>query len=554
MDHSEGTNLEDPPYQNLFLLGAIAAASAFVVTILIVLVCVGCQRKSKSKHPSAGEKGTSVNMQGTLRHPKLNSMSKSDTRLHEINRFPCNGNSVSKSRPASMDLLLLHSRHSQTDLRPSQGRQLPQIPTSPTGSGHGGGGDTGGDGGGGGGGGEETRDHTYTEVGLRNNPTPTHCLDDGLYESVGVREGDTGPKVPSALPQSSTNTPATIRAVQSPPAQASGARNGNGHGNGGRGSGRGNGSINGPMSGRGNGSNGINRSPLSSVNSLAIQDSSAAEYASIRKFRKVDKTNRKENNGADSHSDSQSSVSDSPSAAPPHLHRSQEFSRKPLEPFHLHSFPKEPVFMGNGEQYIWKPPEEDDIITLHPPPLRIENGQGHPSPPTAKEIADTYSIVCKSQKKKPPMENNGAKTLPRSFGGEKRSTASQGRGVQSHARSQEEPCYEPVGDRAWPTCAAAESDPAYATIDTHRKREQSGTNNSTAGGNVTLKRKKQAAQQQAPLAAPQGSGTSSQSVRGLPGGENFYETISDVKQGGNSSSTTTIFTFNDGMEMYVTGL
>uniref|UniRef100_A0A3B4A2I6 Uncharacterized protein n=1 Tax=Periophthalmus magnuspinnatus TaxID=409849 RepID=A0A3B4A2I6_9GOBI len=75
----------------LLLLGAIAAASAFVVTILIVLVCVGCQ-KSKSKHPPAGEKGTSVNMQGTLRHPKLNSMSKSDTRLHEINRFPCNGN------------------------------------------------------------------------------------------------------------------------------------------------------------------------------------------------------------------------------------------------------------------------------------------------------------------------------------------------------------------------------------------------------------------------------------------------------------------------------
>lgn len=37
-------NNRDPPYQNLLLLGAIAAASAFVVTILIVLVCVGCQR------------------------------------------------------------------------------------------------------------------------------------------------------------------------------------------------------------------------------------------------------------------------------------------------------------------------------------------------------------------------------------------------------------------------------------------------------------------------------------------------------------------------------
>ncbi|XP_031172453.1 uncharacterized protein LOC116062083 isoform X2 [Sander lucioperca] len=548
----------DPTYQNLLLLGAIAAASAFVVTILIVLVCVGCQRKSKSKHPPAGEKGTSVNM-GTLRHPKLNSMSKSDTRLHEINRFPCNGNSVSKSRPASMDLLLLHSRRSQTDLRPSHGRQLPQIPTSPQGSGQGGEVETGGDGvggagvggGGGGGGGGETRDHTYTEVGIRNNPTPTHCLDDGLYESVGVREGDAGPKVPSAPPSTSNNTPATVRAAQSPPAPANGARNGNGHVNGGRGNGRGNGTINGPMTGRGNCASGVNRSPLSSVNSLAVQDPTAAEYASIRKFRKVDKTNRKENNGGDSQSDSQSSVSDSPSTAPPPLHRSQEFLRKGLEPFHLHSFPKEAVFMGNGEQYIWKPPEEDDIITLHPPPLRAESVQGHPSPPTAKEIADTYSIVCKTQKKKPPMENNGSKTLPRSFGGGSRG---RGRGVQGQARSQEEPCYEPVGDRSWPTCAMTESDPAYATINTHRKREQAATNNSTAGGSATLKRKKQMPQQQAAPAAPQSSGPTALPTRGLPGGENFYETISDVKQGGNSSSTTTIFTFNDGMEMYVTGL
>ncbi|XP_034446831.1 basic salivary proline-rich protein 2 isoform X2 [Hippoglossus hippoglossus] len=600
-----GQDGEDPPYQNLLLLGAIAAASAFVVTILIVLVCVGCQRKSKTKHPPAGEKGTSVNM-GTLRHPKLNSMSKSDTRLHEINRFPCNGNSVGKSRPASMDLLLLHSRCSQTDLRPSHGRQLPQIPTSPQGSGHGEGGETGGEGGGGGGAGVgggaggagvgEARDHTYTEVGLRNNPTPTHGLDDGLYESVGVREGDTGPKVTSAPPSTSSNTPALVRAAQSPPAHTNGGRNGNGLGNGGRGNGKGNGkgngrgngrgnvTINGPVNGRGNGVSAVTSSPLSSVKSLAIQDPTAAEYASIRKFKKVDKTNRKENNGADSQSDSQSSVSDSPSTAPPPLHRSQEFPRKPLEPFHLHSFPKEAVFMGNGEQYIWKPPEDDDIITLHPPPLRGENGQGHPSPPTAKEIADTYSIVCKSQKKKPPMENNGAKTLPRSFGGD-RGNRGRGRGVQGPARSQEEPCYESVGDRSWSTCAMAESDPAYATIDSHRKREQGGTNNGTAGGSATLKRKKQVPpppppplppqppqqppqqqqqqqqqqpqpqpQQQAAPAAPQGSGPTAPPARGLPGGENFYESISDVKQGGNSASTTTIFTFNDGMEMYVTGL
>ncbi|XP_011475517.1 lck-interacting transmembrane adapter 1 isoform X1 [Oryzias latipes] len=553
MEHDKEANPEAPTYQNLLLLGAIAAASAFVVTILIVLVCVGCQRKSKSKHPPAGEKGTSVNLQGTLRHPKLNSMSKSDTRLHEINRFPCNGNSVSKSRPASMDLLLLHSRRSQTDLRPSQGRQLPQIPSNPQGSGQGG--DTGGDGGGGGERGEG-REHTYTEVGLRNNPTPTHYLDDGLYESVGVREGDAGPKAPPAPPASSANSPA-LREAPSPPANASSSRQGNGQGNGVKGNGKGNGTNNGTLTGRGNGTSGVNRSPLSSVNSLAIQDPSSAEYASIRKFMKADKLNRKENSGADSQSDSQSSVSDSPSAAPPALHRSQEIPRKPLEPFHLHSFPKEAVFMGNGEQYIWKPPEDDDIITLHPPPLRGENIQGQPSPPTAKEIADTYSIVCKSQKKRPPMEHNGAKTLPRSFGGEKGNQGSRGRGrgVQGQARSQEEPCYEPVGDRSWST-PVAESDPAYANVDTQRKREQGGANNSTSGGSATLKRKKLMTQQQqqAAPAAPQVSGPNAPPVRGLPGGENFYETISDVKQGANSASTTTIFTFNDGMEMYVTGL
>lgn len=32
------------PYSKMLVLGAISAASAFVVTILIVLVCVGCHR------------------------------------------------------------------------------------------------------------------------------------------------------------------------------------------------------------------------------------------------------------------------------------------------------------------------------------------------------------------------------------------------------------------------------------------------------------------------------------------------------------------------------
>lgn len=40
----DGVNFSTHPYGKVLLLGAIAAASAFVVTILIVVLCVGCQR------------------------------------------------------------------------------------------------------------------------------------------------------------------------------------------------------------------------------------------------------------------------------------------------------------------------------------------------------------------------------------------------------------------------------------------------------------------------------------------------------------------------------
>ncbi|KAK6303819.1 hypothetical protein J4Q44_G00262730 [Coregonus suidteri] len=574
-------SVTDEPYRKMLLLGAIAAASAFVVTIFVVVVCVGCQRKNKTKHPPAnGEKGTSVDM-GALRQPKNSSMSKSDTRLHEINRLPCNGNSGGKNRPASMDLLLLHSRRSTSDLRPPLVRLLPQIPTSPVGEGDPEGGDIRG------GGGDGVRNHTYTEVGIRNSPV--RCLDDGLYEVVGVREADT---VLPAPPPTSANTPATLRASQSPNGTHTNVvHNGNGNGNG---NGKGRGAVNGSSTlGRGggkgpNGANGVNGSSgslLSSLPSLAIQDPVMAEYASIRKVKKVNKAMKNEigNTESDDQSSVQSSVGESPSAPPALLSCSQEFPRKQLEPFHLHVFPKETVFMGNGEQYIWKPPEDNDIITLHPAPAPPgENGQGYT--PTAMEIADTYSTVCKPQKKKPSPYNSGANTLPRNhcsgekngggrgggaggneggnraWGGPGEGARGGGRGIQGgQARSHEEPCYEPVGDRSWPGCVVAESDPAYATIDSHRKREWAGTNNGALGANATLKPRKKPPQQgasspeapcpQGPPACPPAPPS-----RALPGGENFYETISDVKQGANSASTTTIFTFNDGMEMYVTGL
>lgn len=90
----------------------------------------------------------------------------------------CLAEASKKKRPASMDLLLLLSCRSNSDLR-SQGRQLPQIPSG-----------TGEDG-----------EHTYSEVGRRSSTTRT---DDALYAMVG-RAGQTDTPAPPAVP---ANTPA----------------------------------------------------------------------------------------------------------------------------------------------------------------------------------------------------------------------------------------------------------------------------------------------------------------------------------------------------------
>lgn len=84
----------------------------------------------------------------------------------------------------------------------------------------------------------------------------------------------------------------------------------------------------------------------------------------LLQYLKADKTNRKENNSADSQSDSQSSVSDSPSAAPPPFHRSQEFPRRPLEPFHLHSFPKVQKNLIYFYSHTWPSIKKAHIILL----------------------------------------------------------------------------------------------------------------------------------------------------------------------------------------------
>lgn len=448
----------------VLILGAIAAASAFVVTILIVLVCVGCQRKSKTKHGHAN--GASQRMEtAALRQSKLNSMSKSDTRLHDMQRLPCNANGAPKSRPASMDLLLLHTRRSNSDLRQSSGRQLPRVPNKPD---------------------NEEREHTYSEVGRRASPT-SHPPDDGLYESVGIKGAGPDKAPPPPAPTSADT--GTLRLTHSPTV------NGNDRG----------------------GSRG-------GVNGMS-QDAVTAEYASIRKVKKLERGRREEvlEDGEKEHQ----SVSSSESS-------SSTLPRKAMEPFHLPNFPKEAVFMGNGEQYIWKPPEEDELLLPAAP--QLENGHSLPS---AAEISDMYSTVCKTLKRKHQQgqsQEENRPTVPTASQGEDQGAtgwpAAGATGEESWGRSatQEEHCYEPVGEKTWPRGLAVESDPAYATIDSHRKREKLASN--------TLKAKKKAAP------SPGRAMTC----------ENFYETIGDVKQGANAASTTTIFTFNDGMEMYVTGL
>ncbi|KAJ8412256.1 hypothetical protein AAFF_G00145230 [Aldrovandia affinis] len=465
----DGVNLTTAPYGKVLVLGAIAAASAFVVTILIVLLCVGCQRKGKAHNaPSEGSKHRIMDM-SILRQSKLRSISKSDTKLHEMNRLNCNGKKASKNRPASMDLLLLPSRRSNSDLRCPQSRQLPQIPTTP---------------------GEE-RDHTYSEVGGRGSPP--RCQDDALYE----------------------------------------------------------------------------------------MDPVTAEYACIRKVRKSDKAARRENGAEPAEQELQRhSGTDPPPGPPPPHPLSQKVPRKHVEPFHLHSFPKEAVFMGNGEQYIWKPPGDDDITMLPPKhmgplhPHETETGtQTHPQPAT---VSDMYSKVCKPGKKKrtvpgsPPAtrENNGYRTLARGGGGggvaerEAMGGGMAGFSVvvkpQSWAGGAQQEggrdgaYYESIAEKARSVMAPPPPPPPppppgepNPTPEVEPVAVGWKCERPLPPPNATLRPKKK--KDKPPPPPPQ---------KALPSkalaADSLYESLGDLKHG--TASATTIFTFNDGMEMYVTGL
>ncbi|XP_064777875.1 uncharacterized protein LOC135503649 isoform X1 [Oncorhynchus masou masou] len=366
----DGLNFTSPTYGKVLLLGAIAAASAFIVTILIVVLCVGCQRKGKTHNVSSESGKHRLMDMSILRQSKLRSISKSDG---EMNKLNCNGKKSSKkNRPSSMDLL--PSRRSNSDLR-SGGRTLPQIPSG-----------TGEDG-----------EHTYSE---------------------------------------------------------------------------------------------------------------------------------------------------------------------------------EAVFMGNGEQYIWKPPEDDDITMLQNKPLGpLSPHSGENIQPSTAMVAEMYSKVCKPGKKKrtvpgSPPANIGFRTLGRGDRDRERDggfsvvvkpqtwAPQEGKPVGGASATLEDHCYESIE-------TGEECDPTYEPMEGGGGWKRVGGTERPPNTCATLRprRKKshQPLQQQQPPPPPPTQQTPK--LQHLPAkalllpGENLYESIGELKQGGTAnSSTTTIFTFNDGMEMYVTGL
>ncbi|XP_028667547.2 uncharacterized protein LOC114659300 isoform X1 [Erpetoichthys calabaricus] len=458
-------------HHNVLFLGTVAVASAFLVTLFIALLCVGCKRKDKTKKVQID--GVKLVEMSLLRQTKLRSISKSDTKLHELSRIAGNGKKGSRSRPASMDLLFLPNRKSDWDLRCPQNRQLPKIPLSPGGD----------------------KEHTYSEV--KRPASQPRCTEDALYESVGGRHEDE-----VAPPSSQPKQPVLSL--------------GNNH-----------------VESALHQSQEVNRSS---------EDAVTAEYACVRKVRKLEK---------------QQHLETSPDPVEPglrftsaedYLNQQERDNKKQTikEPILSHSFPKDSGFMGNGEQYIWKPPEEEEeglsVSTGRIGMPNVSSGDLNHGPAVSVEISDMYSKVCKpSKKKRPPASppapfKQGAQDVKplsqsRPCGGpkeNKRFEAVQppswpGGGAQA-MKSTEDPCYESINEKMW--SVNEEADPAYESIDANWKRDK-------------------------PPMPPLSKNKKKVPTKGCLN-ENFYETISDAKQG--STSTTTVFMFNDGIEMYVTGL
>ncbi|XP_053173987.1 histone-lysine N-methyltransferase SETD1A [Scomber japonicus] len=504
----DGLNFTAPPYGKVLLLGAIAAASAFVVTILIVVLCVGCQRKGKTHNvPGEGGKHRLMDM-GILRQSKLRSISKSDT---EMNKMNCNGkmdgsqiggiftNIDVSSQFTHGPFCSRSNRRSNSELR-SQGRQLPQIPSG-----------TGEDG-----------EHTYSEVGRRSSTSRT---DDALYAMVG-RAGQTDTPAPPAVP---ANTPA-------PPDP--------------------DGDVEGGLP-----------EPEAQVMSPP-HPPETAEYACVRKLRKADKAPQKRDSGTDMGEPPapppRHAPPSHPAPPPPHPH-STKLPRRNMDAFNVPSFPKEVMFMGNGEQYIWKPPEDEELALLQNKALgplaahTMENIQ-----PSAAVVAEMYSKVCKPTKKKravpgSPPANPGFRTLGR---GDRDRDRDGGFSVvvkpQTWAPQEGKAIGGSLDDHCYESFGTEECDLAYENVEGGGAWKRERPPNTCATLRPRRKKAQQPLQQQQPPPPPPTQQTPK--LQHLPAkalllpGENLYESIGDLKQGSATSSTTTIFTFNDGMEMYVTGL
>ncbi|XP_068601297.1 uncharacterized protein si:dkey-70p6.1 isoform X2 [Brachionichthys hirsutus] len=421
-----------------------------------------------------------------------------------MNKMNCNGKKPSKKkRPASTDLLLLLSCRSNSDLR-SQGRQLPQIPSG-----------TGADG-----------EHTYSEVGRRPSTTRT---DDTLYAMVG-RAGQTDTPAPPAVP---ANTPA-------------------------------------PPDPDGDAEEVLPEPEVQVITPPHPQET--AEYACVRKLRKAEKVPQKRDSGTDMGEPPapppRHAPPSHPAPPPPHPH-STKLARRNVDAFNVPAFPKVVMFMGNGEQYIWKPPEEEEMLMHQNKVLgplvghTVENIQ-----PSAAMVAEMYSKVCKPGKKKraapgSPPANPGFRTLGRSDRDRDRDG---GFSVvvkpQTWALQEGKAVAGPLDDHCYESIGTEECDAAYENLEGGGAWKRERPPNTCATLRPRRKKAQQPLPQQQPPPPPPPPPPPLQNpkLQHLPAkalllpGENLYESIGDLKQGSTSSSTTTIFTFNDGMEMYVTGL
>nr|XP_019962992.1 PREDICTED: verprolin-like isoform X3 [Paralichthys olivaceus] len=289
-----------------------------------------------------------------------------------------------------------------------------------------------------------------------------------------------------------------------------------------------------------------------------------AEYACVRKLRKADKAPQKRDSGTDMGEPPvpppRHAPPSHPAPPPPHPH-STKLPRRNVEAFSVPSFPKEVMFMGNGEQYIWKPPEDEEMLMLQNKALgplgaqTLENIQ-----PSAAAVAEMYSKVCKTGKKKravpgSPPANPGFRTLGR---GDRDGGFSVVVKPQTWAPLEGKAIGGPLDDHCYESIGTEEFDPSYENMEGGGGWKRERPPNTCATLRPRRKKAQQPLQQQQPPPPPPTQQTPK--LQHLPAkalllpGENLYESIGDLKQGSATSSTTTIFTFNDGMEMYVTGL